>query len=238
MKRIIFLIFVMLLMGGCTRLGNIPNQDFVKQSIEPSLVVVCSKYGSPNRSGDDHCVEYAYCYTLGVFTDTGFVVYDTDLSRCGLSNDAYFCGLSYRHVYDSLYSPLPPCADIVTSRLLHITPYPMNNGPSLAEHSDTVFDNSLLLWAFVSDTLGKAGAVYTMATELSVELNDTDLTQRVVAPTLPDTLDEGMKACKAIGAVWVVPCKAQSDTIQFRVAGMVVRDREGWVLVPLYLDKI
>ena len=238
MKRIIFLFFVTLLMGGCTRLGSIPNQDFVKQSIEPSLVVVCSKYGSPNRSGVGQRVEYGYCYTLGVFTDTGFVVYDTDLSRCGLSSDAYFCGLSYRHVYDSLYSPLPPCADIVTSKLLHITPYPMNNGPSLTEYTDTVFDNSLLLWAFVSDTLGKAGAVYTMATELSVELDDADLTQRVVAPTLPDALDDGMKSCKAIGAVWVVPCKTLDDTIQFRVAGMVVRDREGWALAPLCHDAI
>lgn len=238
MKRITFLIFVTLLLSGCSQLGNTPNQAIVKQSVEPSLVVVCSKYGSPNRSGDDHRVEYGYCYTLGVFTDTGFVVSasalnDNDLSRHGLSQEAYLCGLSYRRIDDSLYQSLPPCAAIVTSELLHVTPEPVNNGPSLTEYTDTVFDNSLLLWTFVSDTLGKAGSLYTMVTELSVELDDTDLTQRVVAPTL----DDAKKPYKAIGAVWVVPCN-QAGKIQFRVAGMVVRDREGWVLAPLCLDVI
>lgn len=241
MKRIIFLFFVMLLMSSCSQLGKNPDRAIVKQSVEPSLVVVCSIYGMPNRSGNGQRVEYVYRYTLGVFTDTGFVVPASafngdDLSQSGQSRDAYFCGISYRHITDSLYRPLPPCADIVTSELLHVTPYPSYNGPSLAEYTDTVFDNSLLLWAFVSDTLGQAGTVFTMVTDLSVELDDSDLTQRVVAPNLPDTLDDSMKQCKAIGAVWVVPCK--DDTTQFRVAGMVVQDKDGWKLVPLYLDEI
>lgn len=243
MKRITFLIFVTLLMSSCAQLGRTPNLAIVKQSVEPSLVVVCNKYGLLNSAGNNPCSEYVYCYTLGVFTDSGFIapasiLNDTDLSQYDLSQKTYFCGFSYRRIADSLYRTLPPGADIVTSELLYVTPGNVNNGPSLAEYTDTIFDNSLLLWAFVSDTLGKAGEVYTMVTELSVELDDTDLTQRVVAPMLPDTLDDDMKSCKVIGAVWVVPCKAQSDTIQFRVAGMVVRDREGWVLVPLYLDKI
>ena len=239
MKRIIFIIFVTLLMSGCTQLETTTNLAIVKQSVKPSLVVVCSKYGMPSRSGNNTCVEYGYCYSLGIFTDTGFVVSasalnDNDLSRYGLSRNAYFCGLSYRRIADSLYQTLPPCADIVTSELLHVTPHPVRNGPSLSEYTDTIFDNSLLLWAFVSDTLGMAGNAYTMMTELSVELDDTNLTQRVVVPMLPDTFDNAMKPCKAIGAIWVVPCNDQADKTQFRVAGMVVRDREGWVLTPLY----
>ena len=237
MKRFVYFIGVMtLVMSACTQLETTYDEAAVKQSIEPSLVVVCSKYGFPDRSGNDHRAEYGYCYTLGVFTDTGFVVpasalNETDFSRCGVNS--YFCGLSYRRITDSLYRTLPPCADILTDELLHLTPEPASNAPSLAEYTDTVFENSLLLWAFVSDSMGKMGSVYTMVTELSVELNGADLTQRVVAPPLPETLHDELKSCKTIGAVWVVPCHTQNDGTQYRVAGMAVRDSDGWLLVKL-----
>ena len=251
MKRIIIALLLIVPMIVSAQWGMTPNQAMVKESIEPSLVVVCCAYklqdSSGQRYGRNNRSEFSQGYTLGVRTDSGLVVaasvlqpwlFDADFTRYRQSHTPVLSTVSCRQLGDSTYKVFPLSTDSTsTPWLLQMPADSVKNVPALAVHADTAYKNGWLLWVYVSDTLGKAGFASTTAVMASVELNDSVRSQRVNAPSLSGLVRDSLASRKVVGAVWVVPSYPRAGMVQFRVAGMAVRDSTGWLLVPLYSNK-
>ncbi len=247
MKRILITTFVLLPIAVSAQWGITPNQAMVKQSIEPSLVVVCSAYKLQDSSGQhygrNNRTEFSQGYTLGIVTDSGLItasssikpwLYDTDYTRYSQSHKPVLSEMSFRPIGDSSYSSLPISIDSSSSLIMSVRSDSLVNIPALSIHSDTSYRNGWLLWCFASDTLGKAGAVSTSAIVCSSELNGSITAQPVVVPAMPSMVRDSVAAPKPVGAVWVVPTYPKAGMIQLRVAGIAIKDSAGWLLVPIH----
>ena len=251
MKRILIVAFVMLPIAMSAQWGITPNQAMVKQSIEPSLVVVCSAYklqdSAEQRYGRNNRAEFGQGYTLGVVSDSGLILaasalqpwmLDADFARYRQSYTPVLSALTYRQTSDSAYSPIPLTTDsTMSSGLLRIPTDSIRDLPALAIHTDSTHKNGWLLWVCVSDTLGKAAVSSTTAIMYSAELAGADTVLHVDAPMAPSIARDRGAARKPVGAVWVVPSYPHAGIVQFRVAGMAVRDSTGWIIAPIYVNK-
>lgn len=246
MKRILFVAFVLLPIAVSAQWGITPNQAMVKQSIEPSLVVVCSAYKLQDSSGwhygRNNRTEFSQGYALGVIADSGLLtatssikpwLYDADFTRYSQSHKPVLSETSFRQIGDSTYKPLPIAANASTSLIMCVQSDSVTIIPALSTYNDTSYRNSWLLWCFASDTLGKVGVVSTSAIVCSTVFNDSVSVHPVVSPAVPSMVHDSIAALKPIGAVWVVPTYPQAGMIQFRVAGLAIRDSTGWLLVPV-----
>lgn len=227
-----------------------PNQAMVKGAVEQSVVVVCSAYKLQDSAGQyygrNNRPEFNQSYSIGVVTDSGLIVagsvlqpwvFDADFARYSRSYKPVLSVVTYRRLSDSLYKSISPNVDSVTPFLSRIPIDSVKNAPSLAPHIDTTYSNGWLLWVYVSDTLGKVGLTSTTAIICSAEMNDTVTAQRVNAPLGSSMSGDILALRKPVGAAWVVPCYPIAGIVQFRVAGIGVRDSAGWLLAPLRLNK-
>lgn len=251
MKRILIAAFVLLPIAVSAQWGITPNQAMVKQSIEPSLVVVCSAYKLQDDSGQhygrNNRTEFSQGYTLGIVTDSGLItatssikpwLYDADYTRYSQSHKPILSEMYFRQIGDSSYMSLSTSVDSSSSLIMCMRSDSLSNIPALSTHNDTSYSNGWLLWCFVSDTLGKAGAVSTSAIVCSAEFNDSVLAQSVVSPTVPSMVHDSIAALKPIGSVWVVPTYPKAGMIQFKVAGLAIKDSNGWQLVPVRQNNV
>lgn len=249
MRRYLILFF-MLPCVVMAQWGVTPNQAMVKGAVEQSVVVVCSAYKLQDSTGQhygrNNRPEFNQSYSIGVVTDSGLIVaesilqpwvFDTDFARYSRSYKPVLSVVTYRRLSDSVYNSLSPNVDSITPFLSQIPIDSVKNIPSLAPHTDTTYRNGWLLWVYASDTLGKVGLTSTTAVMCSAEMNDTVTAQRVNAPLGSSLLGDTLALRKPLGAVWVVPCFPKAGLVQFRVAGIIVRDSTGWLLVPIRLER-
>lgn len=251
MNRLLIAVFAILPIIVSAQWGMTPNQAMVKQSIEPSLVVICSAYklqdGSGQRYGRNNRAEFSQGYTLGVVTDAGLLtaassikpwLYDADYARYSRSHKPLLSATSLRQIGDSSYGSFPLAADSSSSLIMCVRSDSLAGIPALSTHNDTSYRDGWMLWCFVSDTLGKAGAVSTSAIVCPAVFGDSVATRRVATPAASGMVHDNIASCKPIGAVWVVPTYPKAGTVQFRVAGMAVKDSTGWMLVPVRPDAV
>lgn len=246
MKKLLIAALVILPMTVSAQWGMTPNQAMVKRSIEPSLVVVCSAYklqdASGQRYGRNNRIEFSQGYTLGVVTDAGLLtaassvepwLYDADYARYSRSHKPLLSKTSMRQIGDSSYRSFPLAADSSTSPIMCVRSDSLASIPTLSTHNDTSYRDGWLLWCFVSDTLGKVGAVSTSAIVCSAVFDDSVSSQRVAAPATSGMVHDSLASRKPIGAAWVVPTYPKAGVVQFRVAGLTIKDSTGWLLVPV-----
>lgn len=246
MKRFALAFLFFLPMMVSAQWGLTPNQAMVKRSIEPSLVVVCSAYklqdGSGRHYGRHDRAEFSQGYALGVVIDSGLLVatstikpwlHDADYARYSRTHKPVLSNTAFRQIGDSLYKPLSIAVDSSSSPIMSVRPDSVAHMQAMSIHNDTSYKDGWLLWCFVSDTLGKAGSVSMSAVVCSSEFGDSALSQHVAAPVVSGLIRDSIASRKPIGAVWVVPTYPRAGIVQFRVAGMAVKDDTGWILVPV-----
>lgn len=249
MKRLLsILVFIVPLSLFAQSLFS-PNQAMVKGAVEQSVVVVCSAYelqdSTGQRYGRSNRAEFSQSYTLGVVTDSGLVVshsvmqpwlFDDDFSRYRQAYKPVWSAVSCRQTTDSVYTSIGLSADNIPSPLLMRMPNDTITFFSpLSLHTDTTFKNGWLLWVYVSDTLGKVGTTSTTAVMSTIQTVDSMVT--VSAPSVIGMSRDSLASRKVVGAVWVVPSYPKAGIVQFRVAGLVVRNEVGWVLAPLQFTR-
>ncbi len=224
-----------------------PNQAMVKASVEQSIVITCSGYKLQDSTGQhygrNNRAEFNQIYSLAIATDSGLIVptttinpwmFDDDFDRYRSSHTPVLCKIGYRQISDSTFSNLQLTADSTDSRQLFRMPTDSLEGiPLLTIHTGSSYNNGWLLWVYASDTLGNAGITSTTAVMAPSNISDTVPEIQVPAPMTSGMLRDSIASRKPIGAVWVVPCYPQPGMVQFRVAGLAVRDTDGWILAPL-----
>lgn len=242
---LILLVLVMVVPAWGQSLQS-PNQTMVKNAVGQSVVVVCSGYklqdSTGQRFGRSNRAEFSQGYTLGVMTDEGLLLApsttqpwaaDGDYTRYRSTHTPVLSSIACRPVDDSLYKTLPLTVD--STHLPFLMRLDAETGvPALAAigSRDGTPKGGWLLWVSASDTLGLVGSTSVTAILASPTVNDTALPQ--VNPPVPSILErDSVASRKTLGAIWVVPSYPQPGTIQFKVAGMAVRDAGAWRLVPL-----
>lgn len=229
-----------------------PNQAIVKASVEHSVVITCSGYklqdSTGQRYGRNNRTEFSQVYSLAVVTDSGLIIpastsspwtCDADFERYRSSHTPVLNSIHFRQLDDSLYSILQLVVDSTPSPLLfRMSKDSVEKVPQLSIHSDTSYNNGWLLWVYASDTLGNVGLTSTTAVTAPTNISDTILSVRVNAPLASGLMRDSIASRKPIGAVWVVPCYPKPGVVQFRVAGLTVRDSGGWMLAPIRFMKI
>lgn len=251
MKKIVLATFVIMPMFVSAQWGMTPNQAMVKQSIESSLVVICSAYklqdGSGQRYGRNNRAEFSQGYALGVVTDAGLLtdvssikpwMYDADYTRYRRSHKPVLGEVSFRQLGDSNYRSLPMNVDSSFSPIVCVRADSLSPIPALTTHIETSYRDGWLLWCFVSDTLGKAGTVSTSAIVCPSGSSDSVLSRHIAAPVAINMVHDSIASRKPIGAVWVVPTYPTAGIVQFRVAGLAIKDSTGWLLVPARIDVV
>lgn len=248
--RLYLLLFFMLPCVIMAQWGVSPNQAMVKGSVEQSVVVVCSAYKLQDSTGQhygrNNRPEFNQSYSIGVVTDSGLIMaesvlqpwaFDADFARYSHSHKPVLSVITYRRLSDSVYKSISPDVDSITPFLSRIPIDSVKKIPPLAPHIDTTYSNGWLLWVYASDTLGKAGLTSTTAIVCSAVMNDSITSQRVNAPLGSSLSGDTLALRKPVGAVWVVPCYPKAGLVQFRVAGITVRDSTGWQLVLIRLER-
>lgn len=224
-----------------------PNQAMVKAAVEQSVVITCSGYklqdSTGQRYGRNNRTEFSQVYSLAVATDSGLVIpastttpwsYDSDFDRYRTSHSPILNSIRFRIIDDSVYRNLQQTVDSTQSQMLYrMSADSVAKVPQLSIHNDTTYRNGWLLWVYASDTLGNAGATSTIAVTAPSNICDTIPSIRVNAPIFSGLFLDSVAACKPIGAVWVVPYYPRPGIVQFKVAGLTVRDSEGWMLAPI-----
>ena len=224
-----------------------PNQAMVKASVEQSVVIICSGYklqdSTGQRFGRSNRTEFSQGYSLAVVTDSGIVIpastnapwsYDADFERYCSSHSPVLSSIRFRQLGDSVYSNLQQTVDSTQSPLLfRMSRDSVERVPRISIHSDTTYNNGWLLWVYASDTLGNVGLTSTTAVTAPSNINDTILSVRVNAPIAFGLMRDSIASRKPVGAVWVVPRYPKPGLVQFRVAGLTVRDSGRWMLVPI-----
>lgn len=224
-----------------------PNQAMVKASVEQSIVITCSGYklqdSTGQRYGRNNRTEFSQIYSLAVVTDSGLIVpastsspwtYDSDFERYRSSHSPVLSSIRFRQLGDSAYSNLQLNFDSTPSPyLFRMSMDSVEKVPRLSFHFDTTYNNGWLLWAYASDTLGNVGLTSTTAVTAPSNINDTASSIRVNAPLASGLMRDSIASSKPVGAVWVVPSYPKPGMVQFRVAGLTVRDSGGWMLVPI-----
>lgn len=224
-----------------------PNQAIVKASIEQSVVITCSGYtlqdSTGQRYGRNNRTEFSQVYSLAVVTDSGLIVpaslsfpwtCDADFKRYRSSYNPILNSIRFRQLGDSIYSSLQLAVDSTSSPLLfRMSKDSVEKVPQLSIHSDSTYNNGWLLWVYASDTLGNVGLTSTTAVAAPSNISDTIPSIPVNAPLASGLMHDSTASRKPIGAAWVVPCYPQPGLVQFRVAGLTVRDSEGWLLIPI-----
>lgn len=252
MKQLSFILALSLSISAMGQGLLSPNQAVVKASIEQSVVITCSGYklqdSTGQRYGRNNRSEFSQVYSLAVATDSGLIVpastlqpwsYDADYDRYRSSYTPILNTIGFRQIGDSLYSNLQHTAENTLSPSLFRMPNDSTERvPQLSIYTDKTYSNGWLLWIYVSDTLGETGTTSTTAVMAPARVNDTLLDIRVEAPLAAGLMRDSIALRKPIGAVWVVPTYPTAGVVQFKVAGLTVRDGAGWQLVPLQFQHI
>lgn len=248
MKKITIILFLISVLSQTAAQSFLTsNQAMVKASVEQSIVITCSGYKLQDSTGQhygrNNRAEFNQIYSLAIATDSGLIVptatinpwmFDGDFDRYRSSHTPVLCKIGYRQIKDSVFFNPQLTADSTSSRQLFRMPTDSLEGiPHLAIHTGSSYNNGWLLWVYASDTLGNAGITSTTAVMAPSNISDTVPEIQVPAPMTSGMLRDSIASRKPIGAVWVVPCYPQPGMVQFRVAGLAVRDTDGWILAPL-----